>query len=444
VTDYGTWYQSDPQWHRALPWAKLAHNNSVHSSLSHKGAALTPAEVHLGRKMHLQLEAALGSSGSIEGKRAPAEYARHVKAHLAEVQKWIEQCRLEYNKKMENSAAKQHPRAVHQWQKGDLVRLERPASRIHSKREKLRHEYDGPYEIVKQDEDTNRYTIKKVGEGHKEVKGVAADRIVKYYNELELDTRHAQKHAELPLNSDDKENIYEVEKIVHDRGSLKAGTKQYRVKWKGWEGHPHEYTWEPVRNLLHCADTIQAYEMTKDKLHESVFSVHEQYGKHCTITMDLNGEEDPEEVIKKICEEAKIQEEDIVLVWASPPCSTFSRANWTNLSRGNHYRNKDLSPVQGQKGNVAKQHDQLVDKVKKILNKFEHTVMENPAVGLERMPYMLDQGRPWRADGAKNENEANSTQKQAERPGSNPPTPPKQPKQNHQQRDRPTEAGGVR
>ena len=35
--------QNDPQWHRALPWAKLAHNKSVHRALSMGGEGITPA-----------------------------------------------------------------------------------------------------------------------------------------------------------------------------------------------------------------------------------------------------------------------------------------------------------------------------------------------------------------------------------------------------------------
>ena len=53
--------------------------------------------------------------------------------------------------------------------------------------------------------------------------------------------------------------------------------------------------------------------------------------KAITLKMDLNGEETPEELLEKICREAGISKEDIVLAWASPPCETFSRANWSNL-----------------------------------------------------------------------------------------------------------------
>jgi len=385
--------QDDPQWHEALPWAKLAHNNSVHRALSHQGTALTPAEVHLGRRMNLQLEADLFEARNVQGKRSPVDYARHIGEHLKNVQDWIKECRAHYNAAMEKSAQKQHKRKEVLWQVGDLVRLERPAARIKSKREKLRHEYDGPYEVMaRSEEDTNRYDLRKVGDTKIKV-GVAADRIVKYYNELELDTRNANKMVpRASKNTQSKQGVYEVDKIMDDQGSIKENTKKYLVKWKGWEGHPHEFTWEPMENLLHCADTIQEYEMSKDKLHESVFSVHESLGRHCTVTLDLNGKESAGEVIDKICEEAKIKKEDIVLVWASPPCSTFTRANWSNLSRGNNYRQKDsFEPVQGEKGRIAHQHDKMVYKIKEILNKFQRTVLENPAMGLERMFYMLEE-----------------------------------------------------
>ena len=80
------------------------------------------------------------------------------------------------------------------------------------------------------------------------------------------------------------------------------------------------------------------------------------------------------------------------MAWASPPCETFSRANASNVSRGNHYRiaEQQWAPVEGQKGEVARQHDRLVLRVKEVLKMIGTFIMENPAGGLEKMWYMLD------------------------------------------------------
>ena len=61
-------------------------------------------------------------------------------------------------------------------------------------------------------------------------------------------------------------------------------------------------------------------------------------GEAVTIAMDLNGKESEEELLEQICRKAGVERSDIVLAWASPPCETYSRANWGNLSRGFNYR----------------------------------------------------------------------------------------------------------
>ena len=66
--------QNDPQWHRALPWAKLAHNNAIPRALSIGGEGITPAEVHLGRKLNLNIEADMSSEESEQSSRQPSVY----------------------------------------------------------------------------------------------------------------------------------------------------------------------------------------------------------------------------------------------------------------------------------------------------------------------------------------------------------------------------------
>ena len=93
-----------------------------------------------------------------------------------------------------------------------------------------------------------------------------------------------------------------------------------------------------------------------------------------------------------ICHKAGIDKKDIVLTWASPPCETFSRANWSNLSRGNNHRKKEdgCPPADGKKGEKARQHDRMVKRIMEVLKLTRRYVMENPAGGMERMWYMLD------------------------------------------------------
>jgi len=59
---------------------------------------------------------------------------------------------------------------------------------------------------------------------------------------------------------------------------------------------------------------------------------------------------------------------------------------------GNNYRKLEegFPPVDGIKGNKAKQHDELVKKIKRVLDIVGRYVMENPRGGLEKMPFMAD------------------------------------------------------
>ena len=59
--------QEDPEWHRGIPWVKLAHNNSVHQALSEAGEGVTPAEVHLGRKLRMDVEAPEKNKNNTKG-----------------------------------------------------------------------------------------------------------------------------------------------------------------------------------------------------------------------------------------------------------------------------------------------------------------------------------------------------------------------------------------
>ena len=160
---------------------------------------------------------------------------------------------------------------------------------------------------------------------------------------------------------------YQVDRIMDDTGSRAAGTKKYLVRWSGYG--EEDDTWEPLDNLVHCAAGVQDYELRQvgvyaidsceweDAKGQAVFSVAStaRAEQAMTITLDLNGSETPQEMLNEICRRAGIRQEDIVLAWASPPCETFSRANASNVTRGNRYRLADQAwaPAPGDKGTKA-------------------------------------------------------------------------------------------
>ena len=73
----------------------------------------------------------------------------------------------------------------------------------------------------------------------------------------------------------DGELEYEVERIL-DKRMAKFRSKhkrvpQYLIKWKGY-GHEHN-TWEPLSNLTHCNEILQAFELQQQQQTEGTDSM---------------------------------------------------------------------------------------------------------------------------------------------------------------------------
>jgi hypothetical protein len=117
------------------------------------------------------------------------------------------------------------------------------------------------------------------------------------------------------------------------------------------------------------------------------------------LNLDLSklGKKD---IITAVCQFAKIDPEQLLLVWASPDCSTFSKADATNASRGNEFRDHSLwhrppKDTVDDKRAQAIAHDGMVQNVllslQSMLLVHQHTlfVMENPEGSLRRRPFVI-------------------------------------------------------
>ena len=78
-----------------------------------------------------------------------------------------------------------------------------------------------------------------------------ADRLLKYHDIMELGKR---KVSVEPVEDDDKE-VHEVEVVVDHDGSLKEGTRRYKVRWAGWSEEHDSWLYE--KDLIHCAELVQ-------------------------------------------------------------------------------------------------------------------------------------------------------------------------------------------
>ena len=82
--------QADLDWHKILPWAKLAYNSTVHRALSEGTDGLTPAEVHLGRRMNLVAERAMESKAACEVAKSVSDYVKNLAKHVEAMKEWVQ------------------------------------------------------------------------------------------------------------------------------------------------------------------------------------------------------------------------------------------------------------------------------------------------------------------------------------------------------------------
>lgn len=68
------------------------------------------------------------------------------------------------------------------------------------------------------------------------------------------------KHGRTSNDSDDR-NQYEVESILESRRT--GDLYEFKIKWKGYA--ESEATWEPEKNLKHCEDMVNEFELEAAK-----------------------------------------------------------------------------------------------------------------------------------------------------------------------------------
>ena len=64
-----------------------------------------------------------------------------------------------------------------------------------------------------------------------------------------------------PFEQAEQEALYSVDKITSMR--WEKGARQYLVRWEGYAAS-HD-TWEPMENLVGCAEQIRAYERQREQ-----------------------------------------------------------------------------------------------------------------------------------------------------------------------------------
>ena len=388
----------DEHWQTSVPWCQLALNAAPHRALFDSGGAvLSPAEAHTGTRLHLAIDfdtdpEALG--GEVTSRRVQDALA---------AQDWVQEQRLKYNGSMEEKTAGR-PRRT--FALGDKVCLQYPD---HDKLpQKLKEKYAGPYTVmVVPDAGSASYVLRREAGGARQF--AAHIRRIKAY--------HGGEGQALGVTAEDiavaKSRLYAVARVLAHREAPSG--KEYQVLWEpclenDWDDE--EVTWESEASLK-CPDRVQEYHKrgsvvgavtaTVSRMVGAVTAgVGQQHsgGGELPVQSDiLQG--DPTTLVLRICTALKLDPTHVLLVWASTPCETFSRADPSNITRGHHYRNHsnpekppksdDLSDLKVQK---AVDHDHFLPRLQQMVAADRQRglqynfVFENPRASLRCRPYM--------------------------------------------------------
>ena len=197
-----------------------------------------------------------------------------------------------------------------------------------------------------------------------------------------------------------RSRLYEVAKVLSHR-QAPAGV-EYQVLWEpcvdnDWDDE--ETTWEPEAGLK-CPDKIAEYFKRATQVRIAAIGTSEGAQREIAVQADLL-QGDPTSLIQRICAAVGVDPTNVLLVWASTPCETFSKADPSNITRGNHHRNHgnpERPPKSGDLSDLkvlkAVEHDRFLPRLQMMLAADRQRgldynfVFENPRASLRCRPYM--------------------------------------------------------
>ena len=392
-------------WEENLPWARRAYLSSPHSALQQGSVALSPAQAFRGWAVQLPLNALA------EQDNAAAEGAEAVKKKLDRALLWALESRETYECDMEGTK-RNKGRRNRQFDIGDKVRLYKPPKE--KTRRKVGRTFEGPYlvlEVFKHNGKPSEYLLKREG-GTARVRATIEQ--IRAFVDAATGLDEGRRDEVLQEVNDAAGRRWEVKAVLDEKGSMAKGTKKFLVDWEG----DYEPTWEPEA-LLNAPELVSEYHIQKNKTKRrairAVIAKNSPASapaeepprgppRSVSLQLDLLRYSAPD-LLRLICEQAAINPKDLLLVWSSPPCRTFSPADPSNLSRNNNFRDhsqptKPPTRTNPEKARIAVEHDRLVQRILEFYEYCEivglecNTVMENPRGSLGVREYMQPEALP--------------------------------------------------
>ena len=227
-------YQQD-DWDKWLPIAEFAYNNSDHTSTK-----VSPFFANYGYHPSL----------SVEHGASATEPGSFYVYQLDSIHDFIKST-LKSAQERQKEFADNHRRDSPDFKVNDLVMLSTENLKLARPTRKFAERYIGPFRISERvSEVAFRLDLPRDLSALHPVFHVSLLRNVPTSG---LEGRHVPPPGPIDL----EENTYEVADIVDSRIHRKQ--LQYRVKWKGYENHQQEYTWEPAVNVAELTDLLDDF-----------------------------------------------------------------------------------------------------------------------------------------------------------------------------------------
>ena len=306
------------------------------------------------------------------------------------------------------------PTVTRVFNKGDEVTRYRPTR---SKRvNKLAPLQEGPFEVTEALENGVSYKAKRIGSDEAELKVHVDDLNAFKRSKCVADSQEERSGAQAEGGSGGKK--HQVVEIMDEKGRGTAQHK-YLMRWDGTseDGSPWKCTWWCEQDL-DCHLLVMDWEMASvlergrrrmeaQKL--GVVASVRRSGAVKPLKLDIAElVKHPERgtIMCQICDILSIDMSEILFVWASPPCETFTKLDATNVTRGNEHRNHKSATREPRSTDTCHKAAHFVKRAKAILHdqlvtgvvqgflednrheqRYEYA-LENPHGMLAERPYM--------------------------------------------------------
>ena len=244
LKNYVNHYQNN--WDENISSLEFAYNNSTHSTTGFSPFFLTYGRHPTTPTTHRIVEA------HEELNIAAAAFVENILTNLAQAQQNIEVKQAQQKKQYDRVHRDFTPFKVN-----DLVLLSTTNLRTLGKAPKLLPLRIGPYRVVRVLSKLN-YEL-ELPSSLKQIHNVFHVSVLTPFLSTDCFPTRPPVHTRPPALIVDKEEVYEIEKILSHKGN--GRTLKFNIHWKGYP--VEESTWVPLDNLRNCKAAIHQYEQQK-------------------------------------------------------------------------------------------------------------------------------------------------------------------------------------